>query len=104
MATDQTGRTIATNEVYLVAGRVRRIESTDLLIVLGNGGTLAVRVDPADLVRVDNIVTTDGSRTLPATAVSISSADWAGALLGSGITNLQELADWLDANLTITPP
>lgn len=102
MATDQTGRTIATNEVYLVAGRVRRIESADLLIVLGNGGTLAVRVDPADLVRVNNLVTTDGSRTLPATAVSISSSDWAGALAGSGITNLQELADWLDAHLT--PP
>lgn len=104
MATDQTGRTIATNEVYLVAGRVRRIEAADLLIVLGNGGTLAVRVDPADLVRVDDVVTVDGSRLLPATAVTISPADWGGALVGSGITNLQELADWLDANLTITPP
>lgn len=35
----------------------------------------------------------------PATSVAIANNDWRGLLMGSGVTTLQELADWLDANL-----
>jgi hypothetical protein len=62
MATDQTGRTVAADEVYLLAGRVRRIEASDLVVVLGNGNTAAHRAKASDLVRVDDVVVTNGSR------------------------------------------
>lgn len=66
MATDQTGRTVATDEVYLLAGRVRRIEASDLVVVVGNGNTAAHRAKAADLVRVDDVVVTNGSRPFTA--------------------------------------
>jgi hypothetical protein len=66
MATDQTGRTVAVDEVYLLAGRVRRIESNDVLVVLGNGNVSAQRAKAADLVRVDDVVVTNGSRPFTA--------------------------------------
>lgn len=39
------------------------------------------------------------SHTHTGDEVSLDSGDWGDALVGSGITNVQELANWLDANL-----
>lgn len=102
MPTDNAGNELAEGDVVLLAGTIRRIEASDVLVVLGSAGTLAVRATPGDLLDVSKVVTTDGARVIPATAVQLSGDGWSGALAGSGVTNLQELTDWLDANLT--PP
>lgn len=62
MPVDQTGRTIAADEVYLLAGRVRRLETNDVLVVVGDGSVAAHRAKAADLVRVDDVVVVNGSR------------------------------------------
>lgn len=51
----------------------------------------------------DGVASLDGDGKLPAsqlpdTAV-IDASGFTGVLMGSGVTNLQELAEWLDANL-----
>jgi hypothetical protein len=42
----------------------------------------------------------DVGHTHSADAVSVSDGDWSGALVGSGVKNVQDLADWIDANVT----
>lgn len=37
--------------------------------------------------------------SMPATGVTIDGSGFVGSLMGSGITTVQELANWLDANL-----
>ena len=65
---------------------------TNAPIVLGSTNiawtTLLAAIQAADAVH-----THDGL------SVSLDSTNWTNALSGSGITNVQELADWLDANL-----
>jgi hypothetical protein len=63
-AIDQIGRTVAAGETYLLAGIVRRVEAANrVAIVTGSGEHRSVlRVDPAQLLRVDDLVVTDGSR------------------------------------------
>lgn len=54
MATDRNGHTAATGDVYLVAGTLRAIEgSTDLLLVMGSDGEVAIRCKPTDVCLVD---------------------------------------------------
>lgn len=64
-AVDQSGRTVAAGETYLLAGIVRRIEAANrVAIVTGSGERRALlRVDPAQLLRVDDLIVSDGSRS-----------------------------------------
>lgn len=63
MAVDQSGRTIATGETFLLAGIVRRIEGATVLCVAGAGGArTAVRLNSTELLRVDDLVHVNGSR------------------------------------------
>ena len=47
----------------------------------------------------DGKVPTEQLPELPGSSITIDTSGAVGALMGSGVTNLQELADWLDANL-----
>lgn len=60
MAVDRQGNTIATGQVYLLAGTVRRIDGDTVLIVLGERGEMAVRVKASDVVTVDASVAGGG--------------------------------------------
>jgi len=69
MVVDRNGHTAATGDVYLVAGTLRRIEgSTDLLLVLGSAGGLAIRVKPGDVCLVDDALAGGGGGGAPTTA------------------------------------
>lgn len=86
MALDRAGNTIAAGQVYGLAGTVRLIDGDVITVVIGLAGyEQVVRVHAGDVVPV-------GTGT-------IDNTDWGGALVGSGITTAQALADWLDANL-----
>lgn len=53
MVADREGHTAAIGDVYLVAGRIRRIEgSTDLVLTIGR--SFSVRVRPEDVTRIDS--------------------------------------------------
>lgn len=60
--------------------------------------------DPTDLsaLQVASIVSAYFAASYhehPATEVGLDDSAWSGSLAGSGIRNVQELADWIDANL-----
>jgi hypothetical protein len=48
VAVDQDGRTIATGDAMMVAGRVRRIDANELVLILGDGENGMVRVKAGD--------------------------------------------------------
>lgn len=54
MALDRNGNTIATGQVYLLAGTVRRVEDDQVWVVLGERGDSVVRVKAGDVVKVDD--------------------------------------------------
>lgn len=57
MVLDRSGAEVATGEVYVLAGELQRIEgSTDLLLVLGGGNGMAIRVRPSDVATVDALL------------------------------------------------
>jgi len=70
--------------------------------------TDAVAAVAATKGAVDGIATLDSGGQVPLAQlpdiagdnVTIDATAFSGALMGSGITNVQELAAWLDANLT----
>lgn len=104
-AIDQGGRTVAAGETYLLAGIVRRIESANrVAIVTGSGERRAVlRVDPAQLLRVDDLVLTNGSRafTAPPSVDAVPVAD------GDAVNKLyldSALAAVVDAAVDIFQP
>lgn len=41
------------------------------------------------------------SHTHAGTEVSLSALNWTGPLMGSGVKDCQELADWIDANVAV---
>jgi hypothetical protein len=60
MATDRNGHTIAAGEVYVLAGKVRRIDGDTVLVAIGERGEQVVRIDAADVVLVDDTGGTGG--------------------------------------------
>ena len=98
-------------------------DGTDVIVELGTGGNGAVTIPngttaqrPATPVRGMLRLNTSGANDLvefydntagwtavgsnpTAADIALTSDDWAGSLAGSGITNVQELANWIDANL-----
>jgi hypothetical protein len=76
VATDRNGHTAATGDVYLVAGKLRRIEgSTDLLLVLGSNGDVALRVAPGDVCLVDDALAGGGSGAPVGAQYIVAAAD-----------------------------
>jgi len=59
MATDFQGKTISAGARYLVAGEVRAISGSDVVIVLDDGR--ALHCDAADLIRVAGYLSLDGA-------------------------------------------
>jgi hypothetical protein len=55
MALDRLGNTIATGQVYLLAGTVRYVDGDSVVVVVGDGATKAtLRVRAGDVVKVDD--------------------------------------------------
>lgn len=64
MAVDRFGNTMATGQVVLVAGTVRRIDGDSVLVVIGiDDKVQAIRVNDADVIKVDDIQPKNASLT-----------------------------------------
>ena len=88
MASDLNGAEIEAGEVYAIAGRVRGMDGDSVLIVVGQDGHEQVlRVAASDVIPV------------PA-GLELNPASFTGALSGSGVSTLQQLAAWIDAHVT----
>jgi hypothetical protein len=62
--------------------------------------------DPSDLTAAQVATILSGQFAAPSHThvgedVSLSEATWSGVLAGSGVTNTQELANWIDANVHV---
>lgn len=80
MVADREGHTAAIGDVYLVAGRIRRIEgSTDLVLTIGR--SFSVRVRPEDVTRIDSALA--GGAGGGVTALELAAALVPYALLAS---------------------
>lgn len=53
MAVDRLGNTIATGQVYALAGTVRFVDGDNVVVVVGERGEQVIRCKAADIVKVD---------------------------------------------------
>lgn len=68
MAVDRLGNTIATGQVYALAGTVRFVDGDDVVVVVGDRGEHVVRCKAADVVKVDNTTAASAGTYLLQTA------------------------------------
>jgi hypothetical protein len=57
MATDALGATVVTNDLYVLAGRVRRIDGDNVVVVTGQNGEHAIRVLSGDVAKLGYLAT-----------------------------------------------
>jgi hypothetical protein len=74
----------------------------------GTAGAVATIFESASWARdfIGDASTAESARVIldiSGANTPLNSAGWSGSLSGSGITNVQELADWIDANVVILP-
>lgn len=67
MAVDRLGNTIATGQVYALAGTVRFVDGDNVVVVVGERGEQVIRCKASDIVKVDD-TTTGGGGGAPTSA------------------------------------
>lgn len=85
MAVDRLGNTIATGQVYALAGTVRFVDGDNVVVVVGERGEQVIRCKAADIVKVDD--TTGGGGGAPTTAEYVLKSAAGGLSNGRVLTN-----------------
>lgn len=95
-----TARRGAKRRAFTRMGKTR--EARRALQVTAAGEDLLQAAAPSDQrtrLGLGDAATANQSTIVDA-AVALSGVGWSGSLSGSGVATLQELADWIDANLS----
>ena len=88
MALDRLGNTVATGQVYLLAGVVRAIDGDRVTVVVGEGDAMqAVRVAAGEVVKVDDATTGGGGGGAPTDAEYLVGATHASLSAERLVTN-----------------